>query len=152
MRRQLAALIALTGALILGSCGTTGSSPQSTGPDDPVDSDSDTSTGPAGGDLLADTTGDAPFYIDQITVRIAESYPVQLFLDVEGNAPTPGHAVAYTVQADGDQIDVTITTQSGEGGSAAVLQPHTFAIPLGPAELPVTIDVNDGEFVETVDP
>lgn len=165
MRKHLLALAAVTSALLLGACGSTTEPPgagpgtstsESTDPDAPVGSDgsgedSDGSGDPVDSDdPLGNTTGDSPFYIDDVSVRIAESYPVQLFLEVEGNAPTPGHRVAYTVKVDGDQIDVTITSQSGEGMSAAVLQPHSFVIPLGPAELPVTIDVNDGEFVETV--
>lgn len=104
------------------------------------------------GDLLADTTGDSPFYVDSIDVTVAESHPVQLFLTVSGNAPTPAHVVAYTVEQAGDTLAVRITTRAGEGMAAQVLQPHEVVIPLGTAELPVTIDVNDGEFTQTVSP
>lgn len=120
------------------------------GPDTPIDDESPGQAGDNG--LLAKATGDSPFFLDTVEVRVAESFPVQLFLDVTGDAPTPGHTVAYTVQVAGDAIAVEITTQSGEGASAAVLQPHRFAIPLGPAELPVTISVNDGEWTSTVSP
>lgn len=150
--------------LALGGCGSattgTGSGDEPTGIDhratvNPTDDstvpDGPGAVSPGPEDLLADTTGDSPFYLQTAEVRVAESYPVQLFLDVTGDAPTPGHAVAYTVEHHGDRIEVVITTQAGEGMSATVLQPHAFAIPLGSAELPVTVDVNDGEIVETVD-
>lgn len=120
--------------------------------DDETDTAGADDAAPDEPDLLADTMGTAPFYIDSVTVRVAESHPVQLFLEVSGNAPTPAHTVAYTVDNDGDTIAVHVTTQPGEGMAPQVLQPHDIVIPLGRAELPVTVDVNDGEFTETVNP
>ncbi|MFN2319841.1 MAG: hypothetical protein ABR500_09190 [Dermatophilaceae bacterium] len=99
-----------------------------------------------------DATGDAPFYLEAASVRVAESYPVQLFLDVTGSAPTPCHRIAYRIDASAAEINVAITTSSSEKSCAQVLEPHAFTIPLGPADLPVTVQVNDGEFVETVRP
>lgn len=152
--------------LVVAGCGSAtvdpgGDSPvaPTTGTDAPDDLSSgdepdDLGDGPPAGDtdLLEGTVGGAPFYIDSVGVTVAESHPVQLFLDVSGNAPTPAHTVAYTVEAEGDTIAVHITTQAGPGMAPQVLQPHSFVIPLGRADLPVTVDVNDGEFTETVEP
>ncbi|MGA8045811.1 MAG: hypothetical protein WCA30_06035 [Dermatophilaceae bacterium] len=107
---------------------------------------------PSSQGVLADTTGDSPFYLENVSVRVAESFPVQLFLDVSGNAPTPCHSVAYVVQKDEVGIAVSITSQSSTQACAQVLDPRQLVIPLGPSELPVTVTVNDDEYVETVRP
>lgn len=108
------------------------------------------STSPSSQPVLAETTGDSPFYLESVSVRVAESFPVQLFLDVSGNAPTPCHSVAYAVQKSDDRIAVTITSQSSGQACAQVLDPRQLVVPLGPSDLPVTVDVNDGEYVTTV--
>ena len=107
---------------------------------------------PSSESLLADTAGDSPFYLYDVSVRVAESFPVQLFLDVSGDAPTPCHSVAYVVDNAEQRITVTITSQSSTEACAQVLDPRRVVIPLGPSELPVTVAVNDDEFVETVQP
>ena len=108
------------------------------------------STSPSSQPVLSETTGDSPFYLESVSVRVAESFPVQLFLDVSGNAPTPCHSVAYAVQKNADRIAVTITSQSSGQACAQVLDPRQLVVPLGPSDLPVTVDVNDGEYVTTV--
>lgn len=141
-------------ALVLPGCGAAGSSNDagtSGNPDAPVDSTSDDPGDVGGGALLADTVGKSPLHIDEIEVLVAESFPVQLFLHVIGNAPTPCHQVAYLVETEGDQIQVQLTTAAEDGMCAQVLQPVDVSVPLGRAELPVTVTVNDGEFVTTVD-
>ncbi|MDO5503344.1 MAG: hypothetical protein Q4G67_09250 [Actinomycetia bacterium] len=123
-----------------------------TDPDTATAPGSGTDTADAGaGELLADTVGDGPFYIDAAEVLIAESHPVQLFLQVEGNAPTPCHQVAYQVVADGAEIRVQVSTEAGDGMCAQVLEPHSLSIPLGAHELPVTVSVNDGDISIPVD-
>lgn len=164
MRKPLgSALIALT--LVLSGCGTADPpGPPGAGPDPdaPVDSgvsNDDTSsddatgtaTGSGTGSLLRDTVGESPLYIDEIDVLVAESFPVQLFLHVIGNAPTPCHQVAYSIETDGDHIEVQLTTVAADGMCAQVLQPVDVSVPLGSAHLPVTVTVNDGEFVRAVD-
>ena len=153
MKTSHVARLALSLTLLVAGCGSATSGPGAVSPtgDTAVTNDDAADSGGSDG-LLADTTGDAPFFIDEVNVQVAESHPVQIFLEVKGNAPTPGHAVAYTVEHAGDRIAVHITTQSNSEVSAAVLQPHEFVIPLGPADLPVTVDVNDGEFSETIEP
>lgn len=110
------------------------------------------SSSPSSPGVLVDTAGDSPFYLKTVSVRVAESFPVQLFLDVSGNAPTPCHSVAYVVQKDDETIAVSITTQSSTQACAQVLDPRQLVIPLGPSELPVTVAVNEDEYVETVRP
>ncbi|NLJ54893.1 MAG: hypothetical protein GX344_12285 [Intrasporangiaceae bacterium] len=164
-RNHVIAALVLGATLVVTGCGFETVDPGADTPGDPTSSadptDSVSSDNAGGGaanggahssdGLLADTTGDSPFYIDSVDVTVAESWPVQLFLTVHGNAPTPAHTVAYTVEQDGDTIAVHLTTQAGEGVAPQVLKPHEIVIPLGTAELPVTIDVNDGEFTETVE-
>lgn len=159
--RRTAPLALTLGLFLLGGCGSASISPEETpitapshptagSPDAPI---SDHEPRPSDGtDLLADTRGDAPFYLDQAGVQVAESYPVQLFLEVSGNAPTPCHQVAYTIDSQPGEIQVDITTVAGEGMCAQMLQPHTFVIPLGTADLPVTVRVGRDDFVETVRP
>lgn len=140
--RTLAAVVVLVSACLLASgCG---SSAQPGGAPD------ETSGAPV--ELLADTTGDAPFAIESVSVRVAESFPVQLFLDVTGTAPTPCHRIAYTVGTSPGKVTVLVTSVTSEDVCVQVLQSHGFAIPLGAAQLPITVDVNDGAFVETVSP
>ncbi|KAB7746520.1 hypothetical protein GA707_03260 [Nostocoides sp. F2B08] len=110
------------------------------------------SSSPSSPPILSDTTGDAPFYLESVSVRVAESFPVQLFLDVAGSTPTPCHSVAYAVEKEDARIDVTITSQSAGQSCTQVLDPRQFVVPLGPSDLPVTVDVNEGEYTETVRP
>jgi hypothetical protein len=149
MRTILAGLV-LGATLLAAGCGSTTTSPGGS-PDDPVTQSPGEPAGSPTSTLLADTTGEAPFYVDTVSVRVAESYPVQLFLEVVGHAPTPCHRIAYTVEEDRDGISVAITTTSPGEPCAQVLEPHEIVIPLGTAELPITVRVND-EHVETVRP
>lgn len=125
-----------------------GVSTENTSGDDQVSTDDGTGST---GTLLRDTVGESPLHIDEVDVRVAESFPVQLFLHVVGNAPTPCHQVAYSIEADGDRIAVRLTTVAADGMCAQVLQPVDVSVPLGRADLPVTVSVNDGEFVTTVE-
>lgn len=157
MRRTTSAL-SLVVLLTTAACGTATQAPGSGG-GTPADDDPATATGPGAGPgagddrVLPATQGDGGFFIEGVSVRVAESHPVQLFLDVQGDAPTPCHTVAYRVDRDGDTISVRITTVESEQTTCTqVLAPHEFVVPLGEAPtLPVTVDVNSGEFVETVD-
>ena len=94
------------------------------------------STSPSSQPVLSETTGDSPFYLESVSVRVAESFPVQLFLDVSGNAPTPCHSVAYAVQKNADRIAVTITSAGlplaanqrwGRLGSKCIESPRSIA-------------------------
>ncbi|HHU10794.1 MAG TPA: hypothetical protein GXZ60_12400 [Intrasporangiaceae bacterium] len=150
-RGRPAGTMTVLGVLLLCACGSGPASPDepATGPtDDP------TTHGSEDG-LLADTRGDDTFFLDTASVHVAESDPVQLFLEVSGHAPTPCHRVAYTVSTESadngtDEIKVVLTTVATDGMCAQVLQPHQFTVPLGTADLPVTVRVGDDEFVKTI--
>ena len=161
MRRTTTAALALAALLALTACGgETGAPGADDGPDERTTPSEDEATGPGGEDdeddeddeLLTDTRGEGEFFIDGLAVRQAESHPVQLFLDVQGHAPTPCHTVAYDVGSTGQNILVHLTTVEQTGMMCTqVLVPHEVSVPLGAAEdFPVTIDVNDGEHVLTV--
>lgn len=150
MRTIAAAVMLAAGPLVTG-CGSVATPPGGS-PDDSVTHEPGDPAGSGPSDLLANTTGEAPFSIDTVSVRVAESFPVQLFLDVAGHAPTPCHRIAYTTEKRPDEISVAITTTSAEESCAQVLQPHEFVIPLGSADLPITVRVNEAEYVETVRP
>lgn len=142
----------LLSGLLLGGCGAGPTAPG--GPSDGLHDDAPSTSGE---DLLADTHGDAPFFLGEASVRVAESHPVQLFLEATGNAPTPCHRIAYTVSTEqpdkgNAEIRVVLTTVATEGACAQVLQPHRVIIPLGTADLPVTVRVGDDEFVTTIHP
>lgn len=169
MRRTSTAALALAALLTVAACGTETGTPDAggdapTGTDEqttPADADeTEDSTGDPGdstgdpdGEVLADTRGGGHFFIDSLAVRQAESDPVQLFLEVEGNAPTPCHTVAYEVEQDADTFLVHLTTvEKGEMMCTQVLVPYELTVPLGETDtFPVTIDVNDGDQVLTVD-
>lgn len=158
MRRTTTAALALAALLALTACGgETGAPGADDGPDERTTPSEDEATGPGGEDdeddeLLTDTRGEGEFFIDGLAVRQAESHPVQLFLDVQGHAPTPCHTVAYDAGSTGQNILVHLTTVEQTGMMCTqVLVPHEVSVPLGAAEdFPVTIDVNDGEHVLTV--
>lgn len=152
MTRTRTAALALTALLTVAACGTETETPGA-GADSPAGTEEATS-GPDGdeNELLADTRGEGAFFIDSLAVQQAGSSPVQLFLEVDGNAPTPCHTVAYDVEREAETILVHLTTvESTDMMCTQVLVPHEITVPLGKAEtFPVTIDVNDGEHVLTV--
>jgi hypothetical protein len=110
-------------------------------------SDPSATTAPDGGGVVA-----GEFFIESLDVRVAESFPVQLFLDVEGNAPTPCHEVVWDVEEAEGERRVTIWTEvDPDIVCIQVLESHTFTIPLGAApDLPVDVWVN-GELIRTVE-
>ncbi len=65
-------------------------------------------------------------------VRIMESFPVQIMLDVTGEKPTPCHEVFWTVEDDGEVIAIEMISQvATEQVCAEVIEPFTIAVPLG---------------------
>ena len=65
-------------------------------------------------------------------VRIMESFPVQVALDVTGEKPTPCHEIFWTVEDDGDVIEIEMISQvASEQVCAEVIEPFTIAVPLG---------------------
>jgi len=61
-----------------------------------------------------------------------ESFPVQVALDVTGEKPTPCHEIFWTVEDDGDVIEIEMISQiASEQVCAEVIEPFTIAVPLG---------------------
>lgn len=155
MDRIIALGTTCTVALLLTACGTDGTD----GAETDATTDAETVAGKGGGDhedaaddVLAETRGDQPFEVSGTTVTVEGSDTVHLTLQVEGDAPTPCHQVAYEIEESAGERDVRITAVAGEGMCAQVLDPRTVVVPLGEAsDLPVIVTVN-GEVVGTVDP
>ena len=65
-------------------------------------------------------------------VRIMESFPVQIALDVTGEKPTPCHEIFWTVEDDGEVIAIEMISQvAADQVCAEVIEPFTIAVPLG---------------------
>ncbi|MCI0544236.1 MAG: hypothetical protein L0Z49_07280 [Actinobacteria bacterium] len=75
---------------------------------------------------------DGPVFIGSATLRVMESFPVQVVLDVVGEKPTPCHEVFWTVEHDGEVIVVEMISQiPPDQVCAQVIDPFTVAVPLG---------------------
>jgi hypothetical protein len=136
-------------ALVLAACGNPGSvgdggstsvPSTTTDPDQPVDD--------GGGDEPIVEPGppnsvpeprppidgniDGEVWITGTDLRIMESFPIQVMLDVSGDKPTPCHEIFWTVEDDGEVIDITMISQvSSDQVCAEVIEPFTIAVPLG---------------------
>jgi hypothetical protein len=145
MRRIIPFLVAVT---LLTACGgaelgvggdsTTTSTPVS--PDQPVDSgDGDqpiAEPGPVGSipeprpPIDGSVNGDVS--ITKADLLIMESYPIQVSLQVEGEKPTPCHEIFWTVEDDGETIQITMISQvNADQSCAQVISPFSIAVPLG---------------------
>jgi hypothetical protein len=142
-------------ALVLAACGdpgqvgsdggaaaTTGStaSPTTTAdPDEPVDDGGDqpiVEPGPPGSipEPRPPIAGniDGAVYVTSADLRNMESFPIQVMLDVSGDKPTACHEIFWTVEDDGEVIDITMISQiPSDQVCAQVLEPFTVAVPLG---------------------
>ena len=87
-------------------------------PDQPVDDDGDqpiTEPGPVGSvpsprpPLPGSVDGEVA--IVGADLRIMESYPIQVMLDVSGEKPTPCHEVFWTAEDDGEVIHIEMISQ-----------------------------------------
>jgi hypothetical protein len=108
-------------------------------PDRPVDDDGDepiTDPGPVGSvpSPRPPITGniDGEVSIVSADLRIMESYPIQVMLDVSGEKPTPCHEVFWTAEDDGEVIHVEMISQvASDQVCAQVIEPFVVAVPLG---------------------
>ena len=108
-------------------------------PDRPVDSDGDepiAEPGPVGSipepRPPIDGSVDGEVWVTGTDVRIMESFPVQVMLDVTGDKPTPCHEIFWTVEDDGEVIEIEMISQvATEQSCAQVIEPFTIAVPLG---------------------
>ena len=108
-------------------------------PDQPVDSDGDepiVEPGPVGSipepRPPIEGSVDGEVWVTGADVRIMESFPVQIMLDVTGDKPTPCHEIFWTVEDDGEEIEIEMISQvAAEQNCAQVIEPFTIAVPLG---------------------
>jgi hypothetical protein len=108
-------------------------------PDQPVDSDGDEPIAdpepvgsvpnprpPIAGNI------DGEVSITGADLRIMESYPIQVMLDVTGEKPTPCHEVFWTAEDDGKVIAIRMISQvASDQACAQVIEPFIVAVPLG---------------------
>ncbi len=108
-------------------------------PDQPVDSDGDqpiTEPGTPGSvpepRPPIDGNVDGEVWISSAELRIMESYPIQVALDVTGEKPTPCHEVFWTVEDDGETIVIDMISQiASDQACAQVIEEFIIAVPLG---------------------
>jgi hypothetical protein len=146
--RRLFLMFAL--ALILASCGDPGQvgadggttsrdGPTTSNPDEPVDDGGDepiVEPGPPGSvpepRPPIDGNIDGDVHIASADLRVMESFPIQVILDVSGDKPTACHEVFWTAEDDGDVIDIVMISQiAPDRVCAQALEPFTVAVPLG---------------------
>ena len=85
-----------------------------------------------------------PLYVDATDLLYLESYPIQVYLLVQGSLPTPCHEPVWEVRELEDRIDVRLWSEAAPGRLCmAVLEPVDISVPLGAhasASLPVTLN------------
>lgn len=75
---------------------------------------------------------DGEVTIAMADLRIAESYPIQVSLWVEGDKPTPCHEVFWTVDDDGETISIQMISQiAADQQCTQVIEPFMISVPLG---------------------
>ena len=135
MRKYLLAL----GLVLIAACGDPsvvgGTQPPLTtttvSPDEPVGG-----PGPVGSIPMPrppiDGNIDGEVTITSADLRIMESFPIQVALDVSGEKPTPCHEVFWTVEDTGEIIEIEMISQvASDQACAQVIEPFTIAVPLG---------------------
>lgn len=123
----------------LGGATDDGGATTTTGPDQSVDSEGDEPIGEPGtvGSVPEprppiDGNVDEEVSIASADLRIMESYPIQVMLDVSGEKPTPCHEVFWTVSDDGAVIEIEMISQiASDQRCAQVIEPFMVAVPLG---------------------
>jgi len=124
----------------VGAGGDPGATTTTIDPDQPVDSgDGDepiVEPGPPGSvpeprPPLEDGIDDAVL-VTGTDLRIMESYPIQVILQVDGEKPTPCHEIFWSVDDDGEVIYIDMISQvAPEAICAQVVEPFSIAVPLG---------------------
>lgn len=144
MRRLFSVLLVMTALVACGGAepGFGGDAPTTTTtlpPEEPVDSDGDqpiAEPGPIGSipepRPPIDGSDSGEVSITSADLLIMESFPIQVSLQVEGEKPTPCHEVFWTVEDDGEKIEITMISQINSDQSCAqVIEPFTITVPLG---------------------
>jgi hypothetical protein len=79
-----------------------------------------------------DGNTDGEVWITTADLRIMESFPIQVALDVSGDKPTPCHEIFWTVEDDGEVIAIDMISQvASDQTCAQVIEPFTIVVPLG---------------------
>jgi hypothetical protein len=107
--------------------------------DQPVDSDGDepiAGPGPVGSipepRPPIDGNIDGEVWITSAELRIMESFPIQVMLDVTGEKPTACHEVFWTAEDTGETIEIEMISQiSADQVCAQAIAGFTVAVPLG---------------------
>jgi hypothetical protein len=144
MKRQLMVLV--LAAVAVAACGSPdvigdGGDPAPTtsiNPDQPGDSGDEpiVEPGPVGSipepRPPIEGSVDGEVWVSGADVRIMESFPVQIVLDVTGEKPTPCHEIFWTVEDDGEVISIEMISQvASDQVCTEVIEPFTIAVPLG---------------------
>jgi hypothetical protein len=135
----LALLLACGDPAEVGDGGTTTIPPTISNPDQPADDGGDepiVEPGPPGSipepRPPLDGNVDGEVWITSTDLRIMESFPIQVMLDVSGEKPTPCHEIFWTVEDDGEVISIEMLSQvAADQVCADVIEPFTIAVPLG---------------------
>jgi hypothetical protein len=122
-----------------GGTGVPASTTTTPAPDQPVDSGGDEpmfEPGPVGSipepRPPIDGGTDGEVWITGAELRIMESFPIQVMLDVTGDKPTPCHEVFWTVEDTGEAIEIDMISQIALGQQCAqVIEQFIIAVPLG---------------------
>lgn len=122
-----------------GGTGPTATTGTTLAPDQPVDSDGDqpiAEPGPVGSIPQPrppiDGSTDGEVWVTSADLRIMESYPIQVMLDVTGDKPTPCHEVFWTAEDTGEAIEIEMISQVALGQQCAqVIEEFIIAVPLG---------------------
>ncbi|MEX2251695.1 MAG: hypothetical protein WD895_06450 [Acidimicrobiia bacterium] len=87
-------------------------------------------------------------WITTTDLLIAESYPIQVSLRVDGDKPTPCHEIFWTAEDTGEAIEITMISQvNSDQDCAQVIEPFSISVPLGSwAEMSRDVYLN-GEMV-----
>lgn len=70
-------------------------------------------------------------FVSETGITIAESWPIQVFVNVLGDAPTPCHTVQWEVAADDGVVAIELFSVDSGGICAQVLVPFDVSIPAG---------------------
>jgi hypothetical protein len=75
---------------------------------------------------------DGEVFVSSASLVIAESFPIKVSLQVEGEKPTPCHEIFWTTEDDGETITVSMISQiAPDQACAQVIEPFMISVPLG---------------------
>jgi hypothetical protein len=119
--------------------GNGGTTTTTVDPDQPVDSGDDepiSDPAPVGSvpepRLPIDGNIDGEVWVSSADLRVMESFPIQVMLDVTGDKPTPCHEIFWTADDVGEAIEIEMISQvASDQACAQVVEQFSVAVPLG---------------------